>query len=93
MSKSENVKKGFNYKPDEYIEHIMEKQLKNLFFNKKTEKPENEDIPLFKDYNLIIKYNYNANQLKTFAKYYKLKITGNKNQLINVFILKKCWKN
>jgi hypothetical protein len=83
MSKSEMIKKISYYDSDEYIENIMKKQLNNLFFCKKTEKPENDDVPHFKDYNLILKYNYNAQQLKKFAKYYKLKITGNKSQLIN----------
>ena len=35
------------------------------------------------NYNDITKYNYNATQLKSFAKNYKLKLAGNKSQLTN----------
>lgn len=38
-------------------------------------------IPLFKNYEYIIDNNYNNNQLKDILKYYKLKNTGNKDEL------------
>ena len=38
-------------------------------------------IPTIKSYNDLIYNNYNVSQLKTFAKHYKLKQTGNKPQL------------
>jgi hypothetical protein len=44
---------------------------------------ENTIMPTIQNYNELTKYNYNIAQLKTFAKYYKLKITGNKKQLIS----------
>ena len=49
----------------------------------KTEKQENEltNIPLFSQYTYLLKYNYNVSQLKSFALYYKLKVTGTKQQL------------
>jgi hypothetical protein len=39
-------------------------------------------IPTIKTYNELIYYNYNLTQLKSFSKHYKLKTTGNKEQLI-----------
>ena len=38
-------------------------------------------IPLFKNYEYIIDNNYNNNQLKDILKYYKIKNTGNKDEL------------
>ena len=40
-------------------------------------------IPTMQTYNDLINNNYNVSQLKSFAKHYKLKITGNKPQLIS----------
>lgn len=40
-------------------------------------------IPSISNHQDIFKYNYNLNQLKSFAKYYKLKIGGNKKELIS----------
>ena len=40
-------------------------------------------IPTIKNYDVIAKYNYNVNQLKMIAKHYKLKISGNKPQLVS----------
>ena len=39
-------------------------------------------IPTITNYHDITKYNYNVTQLKTIAKHYKLKIGGNKTQLV-----------
>ena len=38
-------------------------------------------IPSFNQYNYLLKYNYNIVQLKSFANFYALKVTGNKQQL------------
>ena len=43
---------------------------------------ENIIIPTINTYDDISKYNYNASQLKLIAKHYKLKISGNKPQLV-----------
>ena len=43
---------------------------------------DNDVIPLFKDYKLLTQDIYNTNQLKSFVKHYKLKISGNKDELI-----------
>jgi hypothetical protein len=39
-------------------------------------------IPKFEDSEWLLRYNYNVTQLKTIAKTYKLKVSGNKSQLI-----------
>jgi hypothetical protein len=39
-------------------------------------------IPTILSYNELYLNNYNVTQLKTFAKYYKLKISGNKKELL-----------
>jgi hypothetical protein len=41
-----------------------------------------EIIPNFNDYHLLYKYNYNLKQLKQIAKAHRLKITGNKLELM-----------
>ena len=40
-------------------------------------------IPNFKEYDVLLKYNYSIKQLKQIAKEHKLKITGNKQQLVS----------
>jgi hypothetical protein len=40
-------------------------------------------IPTINTYNELLYNNYNVNQLKNFAKHYKLKISGNKQQLLS----------
>ncbi len=40
-------------------------------------------IPKFDEYDFLLKHNYNIKQLKFIAKAYKLKITGNKQELIS----------
>lgn len=39
-------------------------------------------IPTINNYKILTKYNYNIQQLKNFAKHYKLKIGGTKKELI-----------
>ena len=45
-------------------------------------KDDNFIIPTLKTYDDIIKYNFNNSQLKLIAKHYKLKLSGNKPQLV-----------
>ena len=62
-----------------------ENDIKNIKTNKNLIEKTNDDIPdvpNFKDYNLIYENNYNVQQLKNFTKIYKLKISGNKKELI-----------
>jgi len=42
---------------------------------------ENIVIPTMDTYNILLDHNYNAAQLKAFAKHFKVKTTGNKQQL------------
>ncbi len=40
-------------------------------------------VPKINEYEMIYKYKYSIDQLKTISKSYKLKVGGNKNELIN----------
>jgi hypothetical protein len=69
--------------------NIKNKIEKNIPFNKKLIKLENGEliIPTINNYYDITKYNYSLLQLKTIAKFYKLKIIGNKKELLTrIFI-------
>jgi len=73
---------------DDYLTYLFEKISKNLQTLKKMEKIEknNNDldhVPKYHEYSLLLKFNYTVQQLKLFAKTYKLKITGNKQQLVS----------
>jgi len=69
---------------DSYVDTILSNKNKHIIFNKNLEKINNDIIttPYFGEQIILTKYNYNLQQLKGFAKYYKLKITGTKHQLI-----------
>jgi len=45
-------------------------------------KENNFNILEYKDFNKILKYNYNVNQLKRIARKYKQKLSGNKKELL-----------
>jgi len=67
-----------------YIDKINSKCEKIMPSIKKPLKisTDNIIIPTIENYNDICKYNYNVNQLKIIAKNYKLKLSGNKQQLV-----------
>ena len=71
---------------DKYINYLTCKSdvILNTIINDKVKsiKMTNDNIIIPNNYHDIIKYNYNLYQLKIFAKYYKLKINGNKNELL-----------
>jgi len=73
---------------DEYIQDIYKKCSNNIInftTNKhQQEKISNYDlvIPTSDNIDILFKYNYNKEQLKVFAKHYKIKVTGNKKDLI-----------
>jgi hypothetical protein len=69
----------------EYFTNLCEKVSKIQQPNKKLEKIECESInvPKFNEAENLLTYNYNVQQLKLFAKTYKLKVTGNKTQLVS----------
>ena len=69
---------------DEYITTISDNCEKKIPVMHNLYKIENDTIiiPTINSYNELTKYNYNVQQLKQFAKNYKLKISGNKKELI-----------
>ena len=70
---------------EEYLSNIISKCEAKMPTVKKTSKvsEENISIPTIYKYNDLVYNKYNVNQLKYFAKHYKLKITGNKPQLVS----------
>ena len=70
---------------NDYINNITLKCEKTMLLVKNPYKINDEKIiiPSIENYNEITKYNYNLNQLKLFAKHYKLKISGNKTELLS----------
>lgn len=70
---------------DEYMQTIIKNSEDKMPETKKQIKitDENIIIPTTKNYNDIVVYNYSLSQLKMIAKEYKLKITGNKKQIIS----------
>jgi hypothetical protein len=83
VKKNKNIKNTIPI--EEYINILNTKCEQNIFFSKNSSKINDENIilPTIQNHNLILEYNYNANQLKSFAKHYKLKIGGNKKELKN----------
>ncbi len=69
---------------EEYLNNITAKCEDTIPIVKKPQKVSDDkiNIPTINTYNELIYNNYNVTQLKSFAKYYKLKISGNKQQLI-----------
>jgi len=71
---------------NDYLTYLCEKISKtHIYTSKKLEKNDNDSdyVPKYNEYSLLLKFNYNVQQLKLFAKTYKLKITGNKQQLVS----------
>jgi len=70
---------------DEYMESIVKKSENKMLAVKKPMKITDDSIiiPTIKNYNDISRYNYSLPQLKMIAKEYKLKISGNKPQLVS----------
>ena len=88
MSTEKNVATIVKSKNDnivnEYLSFLESKLSRKIQTSKKMEKVDADNIyvPKFDESNLILKYNYSIQHLKLFAKTYKLKITGNKQQLV-----------
>jgi hypothetical protein len=85
FKKSYDNNKMFQNIEDDYMTFILTNCEKYIptYKNQLKVNDENIIIPNIQNYNELTKYNYNIAQLKTFAKHYKLKITGNKKQLIS----------
>lgn len=84
MEASFKKNKNCDYLLDEYMKNITMKCEKTIKVYKNLIKIKDDEIvvPNTDNFHLIHKFNYNINQLKAFAKIYKLKISGNKNELI-----------
>lgn len=84
MSLINNVIKNNESAKESYMEHILIKCKNTIPIITNHIKINNEDvfIPNISNYTDIIKNKYNLAQLKIFAKHYKLKVVGNKNELI-----------
>jgi hypothetical protein len=76
-----NVNENAEYLNDIYDNIYTSVKLKSW---SKLEKVDSETmtIPKFNEYNMLLQYNYNVQQLKTIVSQYKLKIGGNKSQLV-----------
>lgn len=70
---------------EEYLNNITAKCEEQMPIIKKPNKVSDDkiSIPTIDNYNELVYNNYNVTQLKNFAKYYKLKVTGNKPQLLS----------
>jgi hypothetical protein len=69
---------------EDYNNVLFSKCEKTIPTPKKLEKINNDNLclPTVENSDILFKYNYNVQQLKQFAKQYKLKVSGNKNELL-----------
>jgi hypothetical protein len=76
-SKNDNIN-------NDYLLFLEYRVSKNINISKNLDKiDEVEMMPNFTNYEVLLKYNYNIKQLKQIAKQHKLKLTGNKTQLVS----------
>lgn len=73
-----------NKSTEEYLKAIQQKCEKTMPKSDKFEKISDYEIivPNLENIGILFKYNYNKEQLKGFAAKYKLKLSGNKNELV-----------
>jgi hypothetical protein len=85
MANFDKKNKTSNFLIDEYMNSISIKSEKMIPIVKKTIKISDDNIiiPTINNYNDITNYNYNVSQLKIIAKNYKLKISGNKTEMVS----------
>ena len=85
MANFDKKNKPSNFLIDEYMNSISIKSEKMIPIVKKTIKISDDNIiiPTINNYNDITNYNYNVSQLKIIAKNYKLKISGNKTEMVS----------
>ena len=70
---------------NEYLNNLYDSNnINNKLLICKMEKVDSKTmcIPNINDYKMMTQYNYTVPQLKTIITHYKLKISGNKNQLL-----------
>jgi hypothetical protein len=74
-----------NETTNDYYNFLCDKLTNHIQISKKLEKIDDEIIyiPKYNESNYLLRYNYNVQQLKQIAKAYKIKITGNKSQLVS----------
>lgn len=68
--------------PTSYFKEFLFKNPEIPKKKRRKVKIEEFTIPCFNEYDLILTKNFNVSQLKSIARYYKLKISGNKKELI-----------
>ena len=79
MDSNNNINDNIN----NYLFYLECNTSKNILISKNVDRiNEIEKIPNINNYEDLLKYNYNVKQLKQIAKEYKLKLSGNKSQLI-----------
>jgi len=68
-----------------YLNTLYDLLSKKIQPSKKLEKIATDEVyvPKYDEAYFLLKYNYNISQLKLFAKEYKLKVSGNKTQLVS----------
>ncbi len=70
----------------DYLNNIYDSIYTNVKMKSwnKLEKVDSETMtfPRFNEFNMLLQYNYNVQQLKSIVSHYKLKIGGNKSQLV-----------
>jgi len=90
MSPLKNINTLTSASVEDYMKLIYAKCECDIFnnsINKQKIEDEILNIPTITNYKKLVNYNYNINQLKTFVKYYKLKMSGNKKELLyRIFI-------
>ena len=74
-------KKKALFSPNVYMKSIYDPIIKKK--NLKKMKQSEFEILKFSEYDKLTYYNYNVNQLKTIARYYKIRLSGNKPELLN----------
>jgi len=78
------AKKSNDFNIDEYMNFITSRCIKTMNIVKNPAKINDDKvvIPTIETYRGITRFNYNVAQLKQFAKHFKQKISGNKNELL-----------
>jgi len=79
-----NSYKNNNDNINNYLFFLECNTSKNITISKNVDRmDEMKTVPNINNYEDLLKYNYNMKQLKQIAKEYKLKLSGNKSQLIS----------
>jgi len=86
LNYSINIQKNKKSDIEDYIHFLNERCEKEMKLIKKekckNDKDSEDEIPKYSDFSLVVNKNYNMQKLKTFMKAYKLKVSGNKTDLL-----------